>query len=423
MNLMKKFLAALLPGALLAACLSTGLAASAESSYVFTENFDDGKISKAVSVFVQGGDPENKCYGFTTNAPMVESMPDDRDQVMMKCLTTVESSITYEFKDGFSSFEYIGYGGGRWGGIYGKTGIFKIQWSDSLNGTYHDFKQKVVGPNKGKTTSLANGEMTLDRPEQESAGLAYFYSNKIPSSAKYLRLWFMASPAEGDSHYYDWMAALVSLKVKAYGTDPHAPATTTSAATTTKAPTAPPTTKVPDQKPPVTDRPANNTTASTPSGDTSTEPAGTTEPTAGYTGPTDEFGTPITVPSTTTSVAVLTSSSDTIVINDSWKTVTVPSGTTVGDLAKALTIAGGYDIKLFDSSSNAITSSSAELTTDTLIRLYQDGKVVLTYTVNLDGSSSSFPLWAVFVIIGGVLLIAGVVLLIVFRDKIFRKRS
>lgn len=211
---LKKLASAVLATALLASCMSVGFLASAAGSYVFTDKFGDNKFPKAVSVFVQGGGATDKCYGFTTNAPMVESMPDDREQVMMKCMTEVESSITYEFKEGFTSFEYIGYGGGGWAGIYGKSGLFKIQWSDTLGGTYRDFKQLVVGPNKGKSTDLAVGEMTLDRPDQDSAGLAYFYSNKIPSAAKYLRLWFKGA-GTGDSYYEQWQAALVSLNVKA----------------------------------------------------------------------------------------------------------------------------------------------------------------------------------------------------------------
>ena len=225
---LKKLASAVLATALLASCMSVGFLASAAGSYVFTDKFGDNKFPKAVSVFVQGGGATDKCYGFTTNAPMVESMPDDREQVMMKCMTEVESSITYEFKEGFTSFEYIGYGGGGWAGIYGKSGLFKIQWSDTLGGTYRDFKQLVVGPNKGKSTDLAVGEMTLDRPDQDSAGLAYFYSNKIPSAAKYLRLWFKGA-GTGDSYYEQWQAALVSLNVKANGADPDAgkPAPTT----------------------------------------------------------------------------------------------------------------------------------------------------------------------------------------------------
>ena len=117
---------------------------------------------------------------------------------------------------------------------------------------------------------------------------------------------------------------------------------------------------------------------------------------------------------------VITSSNAAFKIDESWKTITVPAGSTVGDLAKALTIAAGYEIKLFDNASNPITSSSAELTKDTLVRLYKDGKVALTYTISPEGESSSgFPLWAIF---GGVIIVAGVVLLIVFRDKIFKKR-
>lgn len=339
---LKKLASAVLATALLASCMSVGFLASAAGSYVFTDKFGDNKFPKAVSVFVQGGGATDKCYGFTTNAPMVESMPDDREQVMMKCMTEVESSITYEFKEGFTSFEYIGYGGGGWAGIYGKSGLFKIQWSDTLGGTYRDFKQLVVGPNKGKSTDLAVGEMTLDRPDQDSAGLAYFYSNKIPSAAKYLRLWFKGA-GTGDSYYEQWQAALVSLNVKANGADPDAG-----------------------------------------------KPAPTTKPTEATTKP---------------------------------NSTTVPAGSTVDDLAKALTIAAGYEIKLFDNASNPITSSSAELTKDTLVRLYKDGKVALTYTISPEGESSSgFPLWAIFAIIGGVIIVAGVVLLIVFRDKIFKKR-
>lgn len=376
---LKKLASAVLATALLASCMSVGFLASAAGSYVFTDKFGDNKFPKAVSVFVQGGGATDKCYGFTTNAPMVESMPDDREQVMMKCMTEVESSITYEFKEGFTSFEYIGYGGGGWAGIYGKSGLFKIQWSDTLGGTYRDFKQLVVGPNKGKSTDLAVGEMTLDRPDQDSAGLAYFYSNKIPSAAKYLRLWFKGA-GTGDSYYEQWQAALVSLNVKANGADPDAG-----------------------------------------------KPAPTTKPTEATTKPnsaTDEFGNPVrTTAATTAAPVVITSSNAAFKIDESWKTITVPAGSTVDDLAKALTIAAGYEIKLFDNASNPITSSSAELTKDTLVRLYKDGKVALTYTISPEGESSSgFPLWAIFAIIGGVIIVAGVVLLIVFRDKIFKKR-
>lgn len=383
---LKKLASAVLATALLASCMSVGFLASAAGSYVFTDKFGDNKFPKAVSVFVQGGGATDKCYGFTTNAPMVESMPDDREQVMMKCMTEVESSITYEFKEGFTSFEYIGYGGGGWAGIYGKSGLFKIQWSDTLGGTYRDFKQLVVGPNKGKSTDLAVGEMTLDRPDQDSAGLAYFYSNKIPSAAKYLRLWFKGA-GTGDSYYEQWQAALVSLNVKANGADPDAgkPAPTTA--------------------PSETAAPSDETTTA-------------------YTGATDEFGNPVrTTAATTAAPVVITSSNAAFKIDESWKTITVPAGSTVGDLAKALTIAAGYEIKLFDNASNPITSSSAELTKDTLVRLYKDGKVALTYTISPEGESSSgFPLWAIFAIIGGVIIVAGVVLLIVFRDKIFKKR-
>ncbi len=422
-NRCKKTAASLLSGVLLTICLSVGFSASAEESYVFTENFDDNQFPKAVSVYVQSGDSPDKCFGFTNNPPMVESMPDARSQVMMKNMTAVESSITYEFKDGFSSFEYIGYGGGRWGGIYGKTGIFKIQWSDSLGGTYRDFQQIVVGPNKGKTTSLSTGEMTLDRPDQESAGLAYFYSNKIPSSAKYLRLWFMASPVEGDSFYENWMAALVSLNVRAYGSDPNAATTTTTTTTTTKAPTTAQTTN-----PTTTARTPANTTAngssSTQAVNATTEGSSATpESTTGYAGPTDEFGRPITTTTTSAPVVAITSSSDGVVINESWKTITVSDGTTVGDLAGALTIASGYEIRLFDGDSNQITSASALLEKDMLVRLYQDQKVALTYTINVNEAESGFPLWAILLIIGGVVVVAGVVLLIVFRKKIFKART
>ncbi len=382
---LKKLASAVLATALLASCMSVGFLASAAGSYVFTDKFGDNKFPKAVSVFVQGGGATDKCYGFTTNAPMVESMPDDREQVMMKCMTEVESSITYEFKEGFTSFEYIGYGGGGWAGIYGKSGLFKIQWSDTLGGTYRDFKQLVVGPNKGKSTDLAVGEMTLDRPDQDSAGLAYFYSNKIPSAAKYLRLWFKGA-GTGDSYYEQWQAALVSLNVKPDGTTEAKPVDATTAPSETAAPSD--------------------------------------ETTTAYTGATDEFGNPVrTTAATTAAPVVITSSNAAFKIDESWKTITVPAGSTVDDLAKALTIAAGYEIKLFDNASNPITSSSAELTKDTLVRLYKDGKVALTYTISPEGESSSgFPLWAIFAIIGGVIIVAGVVLLIVFRDKIFKKR-
>ena len=391
---LKKLASAVLATALLASCMSVGFLASAAGSYVFTDKFGDNKFPKAVSVFVQGGGATDKCYGFTTNAPMVESMPDDREQVMMKCMTEVESSITYEFKEGFTSFEYIGYGGGGWAGIYGKSGLFKIQWSDTLGGTYRDFKQLVVGPNKGKSTDLAVGEMTLDRPDQDSAGLAYFYSNKIPSAAKYLRLWFKGA-GTGDSYYEQWQAALVSLNVNANGADPDAgkPAPTTKPTEATTKPTE----------------------ATTKPNSTTVKPDGTTEakPVDATTAPSETAAAPV----------VITSSNAAFKIDESWKTITVPAGSTVDDLAKALTIAAGYEIKLFDNASNPITSSSAELTKDTLVRLYKDGKVALTYTISPEGESSSgFPLWAIFAIIGGVIIVAGVVLLIVFRDKIFKKR-
>ncbi len=412
---LKKLASAVLATALLASCMSVGFLASAAGSYVFTDKFGDNKFPKAVSVFVQGGGATDKCYGFTTNAPMVESMPDDREQVMMKCMTEVESSITYEFKEGFTSFEYIGYGGGGWAGIYGKSGLFKIQWSDTLGGTYRDFKQLVVGPNKGKSTDLAVGEMTLDRPDQDSAGLAYFYSNKIPSAAKYLRLWFKGA-GTGDSYYEQWQAALVSLNVKANGADPDAgkPAPTPKPTEATTKPNS--TTVKPDGT--TEAKPVDATTAP------SETAAPSDETTTAYTGATDEFGNPVrTTAATTAAPVVITSSNAAFKIDESWKTITVPAGSTVGDLAKALTIAAGYEIKLFDNASNPITSSSAELTKDTLVRLYKDGKVALTYTISPEGESSSgFPLWAIFAIIGGVIVVAGVVLLIVFRDKIFKKR-
>ena len=268
-----------------------GFLASAAGSYVFTDKFGDNKFPKAVSVFVQGGGATDKCYGFTTNAPMVESMPDDREQVMMKCMTEVESSITYEFKEGFTSFEYIGYGGGGWAGIYGKSGLFKIQWSDTLGGTYRDFKQLVVGPNKGKSTDLAVGEMTLDRPDQDSAGLAYFYSNKIPSAAKYLRLWFKGA-GTGDSYYEQWQAALVSLNVKANGADPDAgkPAPTTKPTEATTKPNS--TTVKPDGT--TEAKPVDATTAP------SETAAPSDETTTAYTGATDEFGNPVRTTAATT---------------------------------------------------------------------------------------------------------------------------
>ena len=130
--------------------MSVGFLASAAGSYVFTDKFGDNKFPKAVSVFVQGGGATDKCYGFTTNAPMVESMPDDREQVMMKCMTEVESSITYEFKEGFTSFEYIGYGGGGWAGIYGKSGLFKIQWSDTWAAPTGTLSSWLSAPTRGR---------------------------------------------------------------------------------------------------------------------------------------------------------------------------------------------------------------------------------------------------------------------------------
>ena len=178
---LKKLASAVLATALLASCMSVGFLASAAGSYVFTDKFGDNKFPKAVSVFVQGGGATDKCYGFTTNAPMVESMPDDREQVMMKCMTEVESFITYEFKEGFTSFEYIGYGGGGWAGIYGKSGLFKIQWSDTLGGTYRDFKQLVVGPNKGEEHRSRRGrnDPGSARPGLRRPGVLLFQQDPL----------------------------------------------------------------------------------------------------------------------------------------------------------------------------------------------------------------------------------------------------
>lgn len=220
----------------------------------------------------------------------------------------------------------------------------------------------------------------------------------------------------GDSYYEQWQAALVSLNVKANGADPDAgkPAPTTKPTEATTKPNS--TTVKPDGT--TEAKPVDATTAP------SETAAPSDETTTAYTGATDEFGNPVrTTAATTAAPVVITSSNAAFKIDESWKTITVPAGSTVDDLAKALTIAAGYEIKLFDNASNPITSSSAELTKDTLVRLYKDGKVALTYTISPEGESSSgFPLWAIFAIIGGVIIVAGVVLLIVFRDKIFKKR-
>lgn len=156
--------------------------------------------------------------------------------------------------------------------------------------------------------------MTLDRPDQDSAGLAYFYSNKIPSAAKYLRLWFKGA-GTGDSYYEQWQAALVSLNVKANGADPDAgkPAPTTKPTEATTKPNS--TTVKPDGT--TEAKPVDATTAP------SETAAPSDETTTAYTGATDEFGNPVrTTAATTAAPVVITSSNAAFKIDESWKTIT-----------------------------------------------------------------------------------------------------
>lgn len=409
---LKKMAAAVLPATMLFGCLSVGFTANAADSYVFKDMYNDNTFPQACAVHIESGAKPKEAFVFTENKPMVESMPDQRDKVMMKELVDDTCTITYEFKQGFTSFEYIGYGGGGWSGIYGKTGTFKVQWSDSKNGTYHDFKEIIVGPNEGKTTSLKKGEMTLDRPRQQEEPLATFYSNQIPSTARYLRLYFKGSGEGGGEFYERWMACLVSLKVKANGKDPHA----------TTAPTKPTAAK-PTAAKPTPAKPANGTTAAVPAGGDATTTASVpsetdnTDTTAAVNGPTDEFGTPITTTTTAAKIYPLSSKDESVVVDKNWQTITVKKGATLGDLANALVIMDGYTIKIYDKESNQLTKTSAVLDADTLVRVFQGEEAAVTYTITVEGSAG-LPVWAiVLIVVAVVLVVAGAVVAVIFVQK------
>lgn len=129
-----------------------------------------------------------------------------RTNVLMKNYIACEQTLTYEFKNGFKDFEFMGIAGaGFWAGAWGKKGVVEFSYADSLDGEW----------------TLLDYDKIRDMPAGQDSTYCYFRS-EVPTSARYLRIKFLNGGKWDEEKqawletYENWTCVLGYLLVNQY---------------------------------------------------------------------------------------------------------------------------------------------------------------------------------------------------------------
>lgn len=227
----EKVLAALCSAALITALIPAFGVSAAAKTTKFLDPLDDSKFPMAYSVetvlppnydtteekiLANGG-----VFGSHTNKPALaafmtnktmrlfkEVYGDDykRTNVLMKNYIACEQTLTYEFKNGFKDFEFMGIAGaGFWAGAWGKEGVVEFSYADRLDGKW----------------TVLDYDKIRDMPAGEASTYCYFRS-EIPTSARYLRIKFLNGGKWDEQKqawletYENWTCVLGYLLVNQY---------------------------------------------------------------------------------------------------------------------------------------------------------------------------------------------------------------
>lgn len=146
----------------------------------------------------------------------------DRTDTLMKDYVGATLEIIYEFKNGFKDFEFMGVCGqpGIWAGMFGKENTIEFAYADKESGPWTTYDYMEI-------RDIANADATK----------AYFSSDNVPITARYLRITFLEGNDENSPQpdndrplFPNWQCGLGYLYVNEYVTAP----TATTSGTTSK---------------------------------------------------------------------------------------------------------------------------------------------------------------------------------------------
>ncbi|MBS5661781.1 MAG: DUF1080 domain-containing protein [Clostridiales bacterium] len=118
-----------------------------------------------------------------------------------------------------------------------------------------------------------------------------------------------------------------------------------------------------------------------------------------------------------------------VTVDNTFKTITLENALNVKDMLDSFTIAEGYTIRLVDADGNAVEDQEAVVTDTMKLQVLQDSGTTAEYTLNINAKdaindNTGFPGWAIaLIIIGGTILIAAVVLLILVKKGVIKVGS
>lgn len=144
----------------------------------------------------------------------------NRTGTLLKDYVAVTMELIYHFENGFQEFEFMGVCGqpGIWAGMFGKENTIEFAYAEKETGPWTTYKYKEI-------RDITSAESTR----------AYFSSDAVPTSARYLKITFLECNDENypnkDSDkplISNWQCGLGYLYVKEYTTAQSGNTTTTS---------------------------------------------------------------------------------------------------------------------------------------------------------------------------------------------------
>ena len=132
---------------------------------------------------------------------------------------------------------------------------------------------------------------------------------------------------------------------------------------------------------------------------------------------------------TTETGALLNPKYKDVTVDNTFKTITLENALNVKDMLDSFTIAEGYTIRLVDADGNAVEDQEAVVTDTMKLQVLQDSGTTAEYTLNINAKdaindNTGFLGWAIaLIIIGGTILIAAVVLLILVKKGVIKVGS
>ncbi len=118
-----------------------------------------------------------------------------------------------------------------------------------------------------------------------------------------------------------------------------------------------------------------------------------------------------------------------VTVDNTFKAITLENTLNVKDMLDSFTIAEGYSIRLVDADGNTVEDQEAIVTDTMKLQVLQGSDAAAEYTLNINAKdtvtgNSGFPGWAIaLIIIGGVILIAAAVLVILIQKGVIKITS